>query len=68
MFSGGDFEMGRVIGESTSKVETPKSDPLGPKDVTATLFDHFQIDPQMQKIDFAGRPRYLVESGSKVIL
>jgi uncharacterized protein (DUF1501 family) len=68
MFSGGDFEMGRVIGESTAKAETPKSDPFGPKDVTATLFSHFGIDPQLQKIDFAGRPRYFVESGAKVIL
>ena len=68
MFSGGDFDMGRVIGESTSKVETPKSDPFGPKDVTATLFSHFGIDPQTQKIDFAGRPRYFVESDAKVIL
>ena len=68
MFSGGDFEMGRAIGESTSKVETPKSDPFGPKDVTATLFAHFGIDPQTQKIDFAGRPRYFVESDAKVIL
>ena len=68
LFSGGDFDMGRVIGESTAKAETPKSDPLGPKDVTATLFAHFGIDPQTQKIDFAGRPRYFVESDAKVIL
>jgi hypothetical protein len=68
MFSGGDFDMGRLIGESTAKAETPKNDPLGPKDVTATLFAHFGIDPQMQKTDFAGRPRYLVESDAKVIL
>ena len=68
MFSGGDFQMGRAFGESTSKVETPKSDPFGPKDVTATLFSHFGIDPQTQKIDFAGRPRYFVESDAKVIL
>ena len=68
MFSGGDFDMGRVIGESTAKAETPKSDPLGPKDVTATLFAHLGIDPQTQKIDFAGRPRYFVDSDAKVIL
>jgi hypothetical protein len=68
MFSGGDFDMGRVIGESTAKAETPKGDPLGPKDVTATLFSHLGIDPQTQKIDFAGRPRYFVESDAKVIL
>ena len=68
MFSGGDFEMGRTIGESTAKAETPKSDPFGPKDVTATLFSHFGLDPQAQKIDFAGRPRYFVESDARVIL
>ena len=68
MFSGGDFDMGRVIGESTAKAETPKSDPLGPKDVTATLFAHLGIDPQTQKIDFAGRPRYFVDSDAKIIL
>jgi len=68
MLSGGEFDMGRAIGESTSKVETPKSDPFGPKDVTATLFAHFGIDPQTQKTDFAGRPRYFVESDAKVIL
>ena len=68
MFSGGDFEMGRAIGESTDKAETPKSDPYGPMDVTATLFSHFGIDLSTQKVDFAGRPRYLVEGDARVIL
>ena len=68
MFSGGDFDMGRAIGESTEKAETPKSDPFGPMDVTATLFDHFGIDPQAQKVDFSGRPRYLIDSDARVIL
>ena len=68
MFSGGDFEMGGSIGESTDKAETPKSDPYGPMDVTATLFSHFGIDPSTQKVDFAGRPRYLLEEGARVIL
>jgi len=69
MFSGGDFEMGRVIGESTAKAETPKSEPFRPKDVTATMFAHFGVDPaEIQRVDFAGRPRYFVESDAKVIL
>jgi hypothetical protein len=37
-------------------------------DVTATLFSHFGIDSSTQKVDFAGRPRYFVEEGAKVIL
>ena len=68
MFSGGDFEMGRAIGESTSKAERPKSDAFSPMDVTATLFAHLGIDPQIQKIDFAGRPRYFVFDKARVIL
>ena len=68
MFSGGDFEMGRAIGESTSKAERPKSDAFSPMDVTATLFAHLGIDPQIQKIDFAGRPRYFVDEKARVIL
>jgi len=69
MFSGGDFEMGRVIGESTAKAETPKSEPFRPKDVTATMFAHFGVDPaEIQRVDFAGRPRYFVENDARVIL
>ena len=68
MFSGGDFDMGRAIGESTSKAERPKTDAFGPMDVTATLFSHFGIDPQIQKTDFAGRPRYFVDEKARVIL
>jgi len=36
--------------------------------VTATLFSHFGIDLSTQKVDFAGRPRYLVEGDARVIL
>jgi len=37
-------------------------------DVTATLFSHFGVDPATQKVDFAGRPRYLIEGDARVIL
>jgi len=68
MFSGGDFEMGRVIGESTSKAEEPKTDPMNPQNLTATLLKHFGIDQHTQRIDMGGRPRYFVEVGTKSIL
>jgi uncharacterized protein (DUF1501 family) len=68
MFSGGDFEMGRTIGESTDRAETPKTDPYGPLDVTATLFSHFGIDSATQRVDFAGRPRYFVDGDARSIL
>ena len=68
MFAGGDFSMGRVIGESTSKAEEPKTDPLNPQHVTATLMKHFGIDQHTQKIDMGGRPRYFLEVGTPSIL
>jgi len=68
MFSGGDFEMGRAIGESTSKAEEPKTDPYGPQNVAATLLQHFGIDQHTQKIDMGGRPRYFLEVGTPSIL
>lgn len=68
MLSGGDFDMGRAIGESTSNAEKPKTDAFGPMDVTATLFNHFGIDPQIQKTDFSGRPRYFIDEKARIIL
>ncbi len=68
MFACGDFEMGRAIGESTSKAEEPKSDAYSPLNVTATLFKHFGIDQHTQRTDMGGRPRYFLEVGTPSIL
>ena len=68
MFGGGDFSMGRGIGQSTSKAEEPKTDPLNPQNVTATLMKHFGIDQHTQKLDMGGRPRYFLEGGTQSIL
>lgn len=68
MFAGGDFDMGRVIGESTSKAEEPKTSPLTPQNVTATLFKHFGLDQHMQRLDMAGRPKYFLDVGTPSIL
>lgn len=68
MMAGGNYDQGRVIGESTANAEEPKSDPFGPMDVAATVFDHFEIDTKIQKTDMSGRPRYLLEGDFKNIL
>ena len=33
-----------------------------------TVFDHFQIDTNIQKVDQSGRPRYLLEGDGRVFL
>jgi len=65
--AGGGLKMGQVIGESTAKAEVPKSTPIHPKDVMATIFHVLGIDPQTQLVDQSGRPQYLLPDGAKPI-
>jgi hypothetical protein len=66
-FAGGGLRMGQVVGESSSKAEVPKSTPISPKDVMATVFHVLGIDPQTQFPDPAGRPQYLLPEGARPI-
>ena len=50
------------------KSYAPKDSPYGPIDLAATMFDHFGIHENTQKVDNGGRPRYLLEGEAKVIL
>lgn len=68
MLAGGDFPTGRFIGESTSKAEEPKTDPINPQNVTATLLKHFGIDQHTQRLDMSGRPRYFIETNTESVL
>ena len=67
LLSGGDYEHGRVIGKA-DKGYYPTDQKIGPIDLAMTLFDHFNIDPKIQRIDQGGRPRYLLDGEGKVIL
>ena len=67
LLAGGDYEHGRVIGKS-DRAYYPKEDPVGPIDIAATLFSHFNIPTELQRTDSGGRPRYLLEGDGKVIL
>ncbi len=65
-FAGGGLKMGQVVGESNSKAEVPKSRPITPQDMMATIFHVLGIDPKQQHRDPSGRPVYLVESGNVI--
>ena len=67
LLSGGAYSHGRVIGKA-DKAYVPTENKIGPIDVAATLFDHFGIPKETQRIDQGGRPRYLLEGDGKVIL
>ncbi len=65
--AGGGLKMGQVIGESSAKAEVPKSTPIQPKDLMATIFHVLGIDPQQQYVDPSGRPTYLLPEGATPI-
>jgi len=65
-FAGGGLKMGQVIGESAEKVDVPKSTPIGPQDMMATIFDVLGIDGRVQYVNQAGRPVYMIEQGRPI--
>ena len=65
--AGGGLRMGQVVGESTAKAEVPKSAPIAPKELMATIFHVLGIEPDIQFPDQFGRPQYLLPEGAKPI-
>ncbi len=64
--AGGGLKMGCTVGESAPKVDVPKTKPIRPQDLMATVFHVLGIDPQVQFVSNSGRPTYMIEDG-KVI-
>ncbi|MBW3598778.1 MAG: DUF1501 domain-containing protein [Planctomycetes bacterium] len=64
--AGGGLKMGQVIGESAAKVDVPKTTPIGPQDLMATVFNVLGIDRRIQFVDQAGRPVYMIEDGKPI--
>ena len=54
--AGGGLKMGQTVGESARKVDVPKTTPIRPQDLMATIFHVLGIDRRIQYIDPAGRP------------
>jgi hypothetical protein len=61
--AGGGLQMGRTVGESTDKAETPKSKPLSPQDLMATVFHVLGIPQDLHYQDPTGRPMPMVNGG-----
>jgi len=64
--AGGGLKMGQVVGESSSKAEYPKSRPISPQDLMATIFHVLGLDPKTQFTDPSGRPTTMVEHGEPI--
>lgn len=64
--AGGGLKMGQVVGESASKVDVPKTTPITPQDLMATVFHVLGVDQRTQFPSTAGRPTLMNESGKPI--
>jgi Protein of unknown function (DUF1501) len=64
--AGGGLKMGQVVGESTAKAEVPKSTPIKPVDLMATVFHVLGIPQDLSYVDPTGRPRPMVDGGKPI--
>ncbi|MCO6459465.1 MAG: DUF1501 domain-containing protein [Pirellulaceae bacterium] len=64
--AGGGLKMGQVVGESAAKVDVPKTTPITPQDLMATIFQVLGIDGRTQFVNQAGRPVYMIEDGKPI--
>jgi hypothetical protein len=55
--------MGQVVGESTAKAEVPKSRPISPQDLMATVFHVLGMPQTLHYNDQSGRPVPMVNGG-----
>jgi hypothetical protein len=65
--AGGGLRMGQAIGESSARAEVPRTTPIYPKDLMATIFHVLGVSPEQQYADQSGRPQYLLPEGARPI-
>ncbi len=64
--SGGGLKMGQIVGESTAKAETPKTTPLSPQDLMATVFHVLGVPQDLHFKDPSGRPNPMINGGKPI--
>ena len=64
--AGGGLKMRQVVGQSSEKVEVPKSNPITPQDLLATVFQVLGIPLDQHFLDPAGRPTPIIDGGKPI--
>src|SRR5262249_2802447 len=64
--AGGGLKMGQVVGGSNSKGEVPKSTPIKPPDLMATVFHVLGITQDMHVKDGSGGPVPMIDGGKPI--
>lgn len=66
VFAGGGLRMGQVIGESDRRGGSPRTRPIAPLDLMATIFHVLGIDQRLQFVNQSGRPITMNEDGEVI--
>jgi hypothetical protein len=64
--AGGGLKMGQAVGESSAKAEVPKSTPITPQDLMATVFHVLGMPLDLQYKDQSGRPVPMINGGKPI--
>jgi hypothetical protein len=64
--AGGGLKMGQVVGESNAKAEVPKSTPITPQDLMATVFHVLGMPADLHYKDQSGRPVPMIDGGKPI--
>jgi hypothetical protein len=64
--AGGGLKMGQVVGESSAKAEIPKTTPITPQDLMATVFHVLGIPQNLHYKDQSGRPTPMIDGGKPI--
>jgi Protein of unknown function (DUF1501) len=64
--AGGGLRMGQVVGESSARAEAPKSRPINPQDLMATIFHVLGVPRDLQYTDQSGRPTAMLDGGKPI--
>lgn len=64
--AGGGLKMGQTVGESTAKVERPKSKTITPQDLMSTIFHVLDVPQDVHFKDNTGRPVPMLRGGTPI--
>jgi hypothetical protein len=64
--AGGGLKMGQVVGESSEKVEIPKTNPITPQHLMATVFHVLGLPLDLHYQDPTGRPTPMIDGGQPI--
>jgi hypothetical protein len=64
--AGGGLKMGQVVGESNARAEVPRTTPITPQDLMATVFHVLGMPLDLNYNDPSGRPTPMINGGRPI--